>query len=134
VSNQPSLRRLPLAVAVAAIGTIGGCGGSSNGSPASQSQGTSVIVTCGDAGYTVSEIHYTSWEKARAKGSGVALVTHGEHPGRYPVKFSLGRPTTFHGVRLFAALEVKYIEGQGPAGDKKEAFDLSTNWYTSDLS
>lgn len=95
---------------------------------------TSVVVTCGDAGYTVSEIEYTSWDAGRAEGSGVAVVTHGEHPGRYPVRFSLFRPGTFHGVRLFAALKVVYTGGRGPSGGNRETFDLTGNWYTSDLS
>jgi len=159
VNNQPFLRYAPLVLSMFAAGALAACGGSSNdasrtGSPqptessAGAQQGTavisdchsastrptSVIVTCGDAGYTVSEITYTSWESDRAAGAGVALVSHGEHPGRYPVEFRLARPSTFHGVRLFAALHVTYVDGRGPTGDRKETFDLTTNWYTSDLS
>jgi hypothetical protein len=119
------LAALLLLSAVAASGAthtvIPGCGGSDH----ARYKPTTVILTCGDGGFRISNLKWSRWTASNASGKGTAKVDNCKPncaSGKFesfPAKLTATKPKTCaNGKREFTRLAYSF-PGKYPSGAKR---------------
>lgn len=91
---------------------------------------------CGDAGYWLTQLRWTSWNDraAAARGVGVPTKGCGTTCGRkYPLEVRLDRPRLipgFEGRALFTQIHITY-PAKGPHGQSSDAGSLRDVWESA---
>jgi hypothetical protein len=128
IAKVAVMRRALLLALVAAL-ALAAAGFASMGNPSVSNCGklvhrpASVVLTCGDAGYSLVKLHWQSWGGARAAATGAASVNNctpncaaGKFKS-YPVTLAADRLKTCQGKQVYLRLTVHFT-GARPQGYK----------------